>query len=161
MKKENITVRIEWEDEDNAIGLRLTTLAVTLSGSDGQTYSAKIAERTAGRHTFADLTTQRGAEVIYYSGRGRRGRLRQGRSRPTYTAQPVVDEQPAADDENLIDDQMDGDPPSSGRHHPDRHRDGRRHQIDMGETAEEPVEGEEANAEKPAEDGELDEDFIS
>ena len=31
--------------------------------------------------------------------------------------------------------------------------------IDMGETAEAPVEGEEANAEKPAEDGELDEDF--
>ena len=30
---------------------------------------------------------------------------------------------------------------------------------DMGETAEEPVEGEEANAEKPEEDGELDEDF--
>ena len=29
----------------------------------------------------------------------------------------------------------------------------------MGETAEAPVEGEEANAEKPAEDGELDEDF--
>ena len=32
--------------------------------------------------------------------------------------------------------------------------------IDMGETAEEPVEGEEANADKPEEDGELDEDFI-
>ena len=31
--------------------------------------------------------------------------------------------------------------------------------IDMGETAEAPVEGEEANAEKPAEDVELDEDF--
>ena len=32
--------------------------------------------------------------------------------------------------------------------------------IDMGETAEEPVEGEEANADKIEEDGELDEDFI-
>ena len=32
--------------------------------------------------------------------------------------------------------------------------------IDMGETAEAPVEGEEANADKPEEDGELDEDFI-
>ena len=30
----------------------------------------------------------------------------------------------------------------------------------MGETAEAPVEGEEANADKPEEDGELDEDFI-
>ena len=32
--------------------------------------------------------------------------------------------------------------------------------IDMGETAEEPVEGEEANADKIEEDGELDEDFV-
>ena len=65
MKKENITVYIEWEDEDNALGLRPTTLAVTLSGSDGQTYSATLAEKNGWQHTFADLTTQRGAEVIY------------------------------------------------------------------------------------------------
>lgn len=164
VKKENITVCIEWEDEDNAIGLRPTTLAVTLSGSDGQIYSAKIAEKDGWQHTFADLTTQRGAEVIYYSvvaddvtdyDKDVRGLT------VTYTcaAQPVVDEQPAADDENLIDDQMDGDPAEL----PDGQtvtetEDGT--VIDMGETAEAPVEGEEANAEKPEEDGELDEDFI-
>lgn len=163
VKKENITVRIEWEDEDNAIGLRPTTLAVTLSGSDGQIYSAKIAEKDGWQHTFADLTTQRGAEVIYYSvdaddvtdyDKDVRGLT----VTYTCTAQPVVDEQPAADDENLIDDQMDGDPAEL----PDgptvtETEDGT--VIDMGETAEETVEGEEANAEKPAEDGELDEDF--
>lgn len=163
VKKENITVRIEWEDEDNALGLRPTTLAVTLSGSDGQTYSAKIAEKDGWQHTFADLTTQRGAEVIYYSvdaddvtdyDKDVRGLT----VTYTCTAQPVVDEQPAADDENLIDDQMDGDPAEL----PDgptvtETEDGT--VIDMGETAEEPVEGEDANAEKPEEDGELDEDF--
>lgn len=163
VKKENITVHIEWEDEDNAIGLRPTTLAVTLSGSDGQTYSAKIAEKDGWQHTFADLTTLRGAEVIYYSvdaddvtdyDKDVRGLT----VTYTCTAQPVVDEQPAADDENLIDDQMDGDPAEL----PDgptvtETEDGT--VIDMGETAEAPVEGEEANAEKPAEDGELDEDF--
>lgn len=157
VKKENITVHIEWEDEDNAIGLRPTTLAVTLSGSDGQTYSAKIAEKDGWQHTFADLTTQRGAEVIYYSvdaddaadyDKDVRGLT------VTYTCTA----QPAADDENLIDDQMDGDPAEL----PDgptvtETEDGT--VIDMGETAEEPVEGEEANAEKPEEDGELDEDF--
>ena len=166
VKKENITVCIEWEDEDNAIGLRPTTLAVTLSGSDGQIYSAKIAEKDGWQHTFADLTTQRGAEVIYYSvdaddvtdyDKDVRGLT------VTYTcaAQPVVDEQPAADDENLIDDQMDGDPaelPDGDGPTVTETEDGP--VIDMGETAEEPVEGEEANAEKPAEDGELDEDFI-
>lgn len=163
VKKENITVRIEWEDEDNALGLRPMTLAVTLSGSDGQIYSAKIAEKDGWQHTFADLTTQRGAEVIYYSvdvddvtdyDKDVRGLT----VTYTCTAQPVVDEQPAADDENLIDDQMDGDPAEL----PDgstvtETEDGT--VIDMGETAEEPVEGEEANAEKPEEDGELDEDF--
>lgn len=163
MKKENITVRIEWEDEDNALGLRPTTLAVTLSGSDGQIYSAKIAEKDGWQHTFADLTTQRGAEVIYYSvdaddaadyDKDVRGLT----VTYTCTAQPVVDEQPAADDENLIDDQMDDDPAEL----PDgptvtETEDGT--VIDMGETAEAPVEGEEANAEKPEEDGELDEDF--
>lgn len=163
VKKENITVRIEWEDEDNAIGLRPTTLAVTLSGSDGQIYSAKIAEKDGWQHTFADLTTQRGAEVIYYSvdaddvtdyDKDVRGLT----VTYTCTAQPAADEQPAADDENLIDDQMDGDPAEL----PDgptvtETEDGT--VIDMGETAEETVEGEEANAEKPAEDGELDEDF--
>lgn len=163
VKKENITVRIEWEDEDNALGLRPTTLAVTLSGSDGQTYSAKIAEKDGWQHTFADLTTLRGAEVIYYSidaddvtdyDKDVRGLT----VTYTCTAQPVVDEQPAADDENLIDDQMDGDPAEL----PDgptvtETEDGT--VIDMGETAEEPVEGEEANADKPEEDGELDEDF--
>ena len=165
VKKENITVRIEWEDEDNAIGLRPQTLAVTLSGSDGQTYSAKIAEKDGWQHTFADLTTQRGAEVIYYSvdaddvtdyDKDVRGLT----VTYTCTAQPVVDEQPAADDENLIDDQMDGDPaelPEGTLPTVTETEDGP--VIDMGETAEEPVEGEDANAEKPEEDGELDEDF--
>lgn len=163
VKKENITVHIEWADEDNAFGLRPTTLAVTLSGSDGQTYSAKIAEKDGWQHTFADLTTQRGAEVIYYSvdaddvtdyDKDVRGLT----VTYTCTAQPAADEQPAAEDENLIDDQMDGDPAEL----PDGQtvtetEDGT--VIDMGETAKEPVEGEEANAEKPAEDVELDEDF--
>lgn len=165
VKKENITVHIEWEDEDNAIGLRPQTLAVTLSGSDGQTYSAKIAEKDGWQHTFADLTTQRGAEVIYYSvdaddvtdyDKDVRGLT----VTYTCTAQPVVDEQPAAEDENLIDDQMDGDPaelPDGNIPTVTETEDGT--VIDMGETAEEPVEGEEANAEKPEEDGELDEDF--
>lgn len=166
VKKENITVRIEWEDEDNALGLRPTTLAVTLSGSDGQTYSAKIAEKDGWQHTFADLTTLRGAEVIYYSvdaddvtdyDKDVRGLT----VTYTCTAQPVVDEQPAADDENLIDDQMDGEQgelPEGTLPTVIETEDGT--VIDMGETAEEPVEGEEANAEKPEEDGELDEDFI-
>lgn len=163
VKKENITVRIEWEDEDNALGLRPTTLAVTLNGSDGQIYSAKIAEKDGWQHTFADLTIQRGAEVIYYSvdaddvtdyDKDVRGLT----VTYTCTAQPAADEQPAADDENLIDDQMDGDPAEL----PDgptvtETEDGT--VIDMGETAEAPVEGEEANADKPEEDGELDEDF--
>lgn len=163
VKKENITVHIEWEDGDNAIGLRPTTLAVTLSGSDGQIYSAKIAEKDGWQHTFADLTTRRGAEVIYYSvdaddvtdyDKDVRGLT----VTYTCTAQPAADEQPAADDENLIDDQMDGDPSAL----PDgptvtETEDGT--VIDMGETAEAPVEGEEANADKPEEDGELDEDF--
>ena len=163
VKKENITVHIEWEDEDNALGLRPTTLAVTLSGSDGQTYSATLSEKDGWQHTFADLTTQRGAEVIYYSvdaddvtdyDKDVRGLT----VTYTCTAKPVVDEQPAADDENLIDDQMDGDPAEL----PDgptvtETEDGT--VIDMGETAEAPVEGEEANADKPEEDGELDEDF--
>lgn len=165
VKKENITVCIEWADEDNALGLRPTTLAVTLSGSDGQTYSAKIAEKDGWQHTFADLTTQRGAEVIYYSvdaddvtdyDKDVRGLT----VTYTCTAQPVVDEQPAAEDENLIDDQMDGDPaelPDGNIPTVTETEDGT--VIDMGETAEAPVEGEEANAEKPAEDGELDEDF--
>ena len=165
VKKENITVCIEWEDEDNALGLRPQTLAVTLSGSDGQTYSAKIAEKDGWQHTFADLTTQRGAEVIYYSvdaddvtdyDKDVRGLT----VTYTCTAQPVVDEQPAADDENLIDDQMDGDPsalPEGTLPTVTETEDGT--VIDMGETAEAPVEGEEANAEKPEEDGELDEDF--
>lgn len=165
VKKENITVHIEWEDEDNALGLRPTTLAVTLSGSDGQTYSAKIAEKDGWQHTFADLTTQRGAEVIYYSvdaddvtdyDKDVRGLT----VTYTCTAKPVVDEQPAADDENLIDDQMDGDPaeiPEGTLPTVTETEDGT--VIDMGETAEAPVEGEEANADKPEEDGELDEDF--
>ena len=166
VKKENITVHIEWEDEDNALGLRPTTLAVTLSGSDGQIYSAKIAEKDGWQHTFADLTTQRGAEVIYYSvdaddvtdyDKDVRGLT------VTYTcaAQPAADEQPAADDENLIDDQMDGDPaelPDGDGPTVTETEDGT--VIDMGETAEAPVEGEDANADKPEEDGELDEDFI-
>ena len=165
VKKENITVRIEWEDEDNALGLRPTTLAVTLSGSDGQTYSATLSEKDGWQHTFADLTTQRGAEVIYYSvdaddvtdyDKDVRGLT----VTYTCTAQPVVDEQPAADDENLIDDQMDGDAaelPEGDLPTVTETEDGT--VIDMGETAEAPVEGEEANAEKPEEDGELDEDF--
>ena len=165
VKKENITVHIEWEDEDNALGLRPTTLAVTLSGSDGQTYSAKIAEKDGWQHTFADLTTQRGAEVIFYSvdaddvtdyDKDVRGLT----VTYTCTAQPAADEQPAADDENLIDDQMDGDPadlPDGDGPTVTETEDGT--VIDMGETAEEPVEGDEANAEKPEEDGELDEDF--
>lgn len=159
VKKENITVRIEWEDEDNAIGLRPQTLAVTLSGSDGQTYSATIAEKDGWQHTFADLTTQRGAEVIYYSvdaddaadyDKDVRGLT------VTYTCTA----KPAADDENLIDDQMDGDPaelPEGNIPTVTETEDGT--VIDMGETAEAPVEGEEANADKPEEDGELDEDF--
>lgn len=166
VKKENITVCIEWEDEDNVLGLRPTTIAVTLSGSDGQTYSAKIAEKDGWQHTFADLTTRRGAEVIYYSvdaddvtdyDKDVRGLT----VTYTCTAKPVVDEQPAADDENLIDNQMDGDPaelPDGDGPTVTETEDGT--VIDMGETAEAPVEGEEANAEKPEEDGELDEDFI-
>ncbi len=165
VKKENITVCIEWEDEDNALGLRPTTLAVTLSGSDGQTYSATLSEKDGWQHTFADLTTQRGAEVIYYSvdaddvtdyDKDVRGLT----VTYTCTAQPAADEQPAADDENLIDDQMDGDPvelPEGTLPTVTETEDGT--VIDMGETAEEPVEGEEANAEKPEEDGEFDEDF--
>lgn len=166
VKKENITVRIEWADEDNALVLRPTTLAVTLSGSDGQTYSATLSEKDGWQHTFADLTTQRGAEVIYYSvdaddvtdyDKDVRGLT----VTYTCTAQPVVDAQPAADDENLIDDQMDGDPaelPDGDGPTVTETEDGT--VIDMGETAEAPVEGEEANADKPEEDGELDEDFI-
>lgn len=166
VKTENITVRIEWEDEDNTLGLRPTTLAVTLSGSDGQTYSATLSEKDGWQHTFADLTTQRGAEVIYYSvdaddvtdyDKDVRGLT----VTYTCTAKPVVDEQPAADDENLIDDQMDGDPaelPDGILPTVTETEDGT--VIDMGETAEAPVEGEEANADKPEEDGELDEDFI-
>ena len=165
VKKENITVHIEWADEDNALGLRPQTLAVTLSGSDGQTYSATIAEKDGWQHTFADLTTQRGAEVIYYSvdaddvtdyDKDVRGLT----VTYTCTAKPVVDNEPAAEDENLIDDQMDGDPaelPEGGLPTVTETEDGT--VIDMGETAVEPVEGEEANAEKPEEDGELDEDF--
>ena len=166
MKKENITVHIEWEDEDNALGLRPQTLAVILSGSDGQTYSAKIAEKDGWQHTFADLTTQRGAEVIYYSvdaddvtdyDKDVRGLT----VTYTCTAKPAADEQPAADDENLIDDQMDGDPaelPEGTLPTVTETEDGT--VIDMGETAKEPVEGEDASADKPEEDGELDEDFI-
>lgn len=165
VKKENITVCIEWADEDNALGLRPTTLAVTLSGSDGQTYSATLSEKDGWQHTFADLTTQRGAEVIYYSvdaddvtdyDKDVRGLT----VTYTCTAKPVVDEQPAADDENLIDDQMDGDPaelPEGDGPTVTETEDGT--VIDMGETAEAPVEGEDANADKPEEDGELDEDF--
>lgn len=169
VKKENITVHIEWEDEDNALGLRPTTIAVTLSGSDGQTYSAKIAEKDGWQHTFADLTTQRGAEVIYYSvdaddvtdyDKDVRGLTvtYTCTAQPVVEEEPIADEQPAADDENLIDDQMDGDPAEL----PDdptvtETEDGT--VIDMGETAKEPVEGEDANADKPEEDGELDEDF--
>ena len=171
VKKENITVHIEWEDEDNALGLRPTTLAVTLSGSDGQIYSAKIAEKDGWQHTFADLTTQRGAEVIYYSvdaddvtdyDKDVRGLTvtYTCTAQPVAEEEPIIDEQPAADDENLIDDQMDGDPaelPEGTLPTVIETEDGT--VIDMGETAEEPVKGEEANAEKPEEDGELDEDF--
>ena len=171
VKKENITVHIEWEDEDNALGLRPTTLAVTLSGSDGQTYSAKIAEKDGWQHTFADLTTQRGAEVIYYSvdaddvtdyDKDVRGLTvtYTCTAQPVVEEEPIIDEQPAADDENLIDDQMDGDPaelPEGTLPTVTETEDGT--VIDMGETAKEPVEGEEANADKPEEDGELDEDF--
>lgn len=171
VKKENITVRIEWEDEDNALGLRPTTLAVTLSGSDGQTYSATLAEKDGWQHTFADLTTQRGAEVIYYSvdaddvtdyDKDVRGLTvtYTCTAQPAAEEEPIADEQPAAEDENLIDDQMDGDPaelPEGNIPTVTETEDGT--VIDMGETAEAPVEGEEANAEKPEEDGELDEDF--
>lgn len=171
VKKENITVCIEWEDEDNALGLRPTTLAVTLSGSDGQTYSAKIAEKDGWQHTFADLTTLRGAEVIYYSvdaddvtdyDKDVRGLTvtYTCTAQPVAEEEPIADEQPAADDENLIDDQMDGDPaelPDGDGPTVTETEDGT--VIDMGETAEAPVEGEEANADKPEEDGELDEDF--
>lgn len=170
VKKENITVRIEWEDEDNALGMRPTTLAVTLSGSDGQTYSATLSEKDGWQHTFANLTTQRGAEVIYYSvdaddvtdyDKDVRGLTvtYTCAAKPVAEEEPVIDEQPVAEDETLIDDQMDGDPAEL----PDgptvtETEDGT--VIDMGETAEAPVEGEEANADKPEEDGELDEDFI-
>lgn len=170
VKKENITVCIEWEDEDNALGLRPTTRAVTLHGSDGQTYSATLAEKDGWQHTFADLTTQRGAEVIYYSvdaddvtdyDKDVRGLT----VTYTCTAKPVVDDEPIADeqpaeDENLIDDQMDGDPaeiPDGDGPTVTETEDGT--VIDMGETAEAPVEGEDANAEKPEEDGDFDEDF--
>lgn len=171
VKKENITVHIEWEDEDNALGLRPTTLAVTLSGSDGQIYSAKIAEKDGWQHTFADLTTRRGAEVIYYSvdaddvtdyDKDVRGLTvtYTCTAQPVAEEEPIIDEQPAAD-ENLIDDQMDGDPaeiPEGTLPTVTETEDGT--VIDMGETAEAPVEGEDANADKPEEDGELDEDFI-
>lgn len=170
--KENITVRIEWEDEDNALGLRPQTRAVTLNGSDGQTYSATLSEKDGWQHTFADLTTQRGAEVIYYSvdaddvtdyDKDVRGLTvtYTCTAKPVAEEEPVVDEQPVAEDENLIDDQMDGEQgelPEGDGPTVTETEDGT--VIDMGETAEEPVEGEEANAEKPEEDGELDEDFI-
>ena len=170
--KENITVCIEWEDEDNALGLRPQTRAVTLNGSDGQTYSATLAEKDGWQHTFADLTTQRGAEVIYYSvdaddvtdyDKDVRGLTvtYTCTAKPVAEEEPVIDEQPVAEDENLIDDQMDGEqgelPEGDGPTITET-EDGT--VIDMGETAEEPVEGEEANADKPEEDGELDEDFI-
>ena len=166
VKKENITVHIEWEDEDDALGLRPQTIAVTLSGSDGQTYSATLSEKDGWQHTFADLTIQRGAEVIYYSvdaddvtdyDKDIRGLT----VTYTCTAKPVVDNEPIAEDENLIDDQMDGETdelPEGGLPTVTETEDGT--VIDMGETAKEPVEGEEANADKPEEDGELDEDFI-
>ena len=171
VKKENITVHIEWEDEDNVLGLRPQTLAVTLSGSDGQTYFATLSEKDGWQHTFADLTTQRGAEVIYYSvdaddaadyDKDVRGLTvtYTCAAQPVAEEEPIIDEQPAADDENLIDDQMDGDPaelPEGTLPTVTETEDGT--VIDMGETAEEPVEGEEANADKPEEDGELDEDF--
>lgn len=170
--KENITVCIEWEDEDDALGLRPQTRAVTLNGSDGQTYSATLAETDGWQHTFADLTTQRGAEVIYYSvdaddvtdyDKDVRGLTvtYTCTAKPVAEEEPVIDEQPVAEDENLIDDQMDGDPaelPEGNIPTVTETEDGT--VIDMGETAEEPVEGEEANADKIEEDGELDEDFI-
>lgn len=172
VKKENITVHIEWADEDNALGLRPQTLAVTLNGSDGQTYFATIAEKDGWQHTFADLTTQRGAEVIYYAvdaddvtdyDKDVRGLTvtYTCTAQPVAEEEPIADEQPVADDENLIDDQMDGDAaelPEGNIPTVTETEDGT--VIDMGETAEEPVEGEEANADKPEEDGELDEDFI-
>lgn len=171
VKKENITVRIEWEDEDNALGLRPQTRAVTLNGSDGQTYSATLAEKDGWQHTFADLTTQRGAEVIYYSvdaddaadyDKDVRGLTvtYTCTAKPVVDNEPIADEEPVAEDENLIDDQMDGEQgelPEDNIPTVTETEDGT--VIDMGETAEEPVEGEEANADKPEEDGELDEDF--
>lgn len=170
--KENITVRIEWEDEDDALGLRPQTRAVTLNGSDGQTYSATLSEKDGWQHTFADLTTQRGAEVIYYSvdaddvtdyDKDVRGLTvtYTCTAKPVAEEEPVIDEQPVAEDENLIDDQMDGEQgelPEGDGPTVTETEDGT--VIDMGETAEEPVEGEEANADKIEEDGELDEDFI-
>lgn len=172
VKKENITVHIEWEDEDDALGLRPQTRAVTLNGSDGQTYSATLAEKDGWQHTFADLTTQRGAEVIYYSvdaddvadyDKDVRGLTvtYTCTAKPVAEEEPVIDEQPVAEDENLIDDQMDGEQgelPEGDGPTVTETEDGT--VIDMGETAEEPVEGEEANADKIEEDGELDEDFI-
>ena len=172
VKKENITVRIEWEDEDNALGLRPQTRAVTLNGSDGQTYSATLAEKDGWQHTFADLTTQRGAEVIYYAvaaddvtdyDKDVRGLTvtYTCTAKPVVDNEPIADDEPVAEDENLIDDQMDGEQgelPEGTLPTVTETEDGT--VIDMGETAEAPVEGEEANAEKPAEDGELDEDFI-
>lgn len=170
--KENITVHIEWEDEDDALGLRPQTRAVTLIGSDGQTYSATLAEKDGWQHTFADLTTQRGAEVIYYSvdaddvtdyDKDVRGLTvtYTCTAKPVAEEEPVIDEQPVAEDENLIDDQMDdeqGELPEGDGPTVTETEDGT--VIDMGETAEEPVEGEEANADKIEEDGELDEDFV-
>lgn len=170
--KENITVCIEWEDEDDALGLRPQTRAVTLSGSDGQTYSATLAEKDGWQHTFADLTTQRGAEIIYYSvdaddvtdyDKDVRGLTvtYTCTAKPVAEEEPVIDEQPAAEDETLIDDQMDGEQgelPEGDGPTVTETEDGT--VIDMGETAEEPVEGEEANADKIEEDGELDEDFV-
>lgn len=170
--KENITVRIEWEDEDDALGLRPQTRAVTLNGSDGQTYSATLSEKDGWQHTFADLTTQRGAEVIYYSvdaddvtdyDKDVRGLTvtYTCTAKPVAEEEPVIDEQPVAEDESLIDDQMDGEQgelPEGGLPTVTETEDGT--VIDMGEIAEEPVEGEEANADKIEEDGELDEDFI-
>lgn len=169
--KENITVHIEWEDEDDALGLRPQTRAVTLIGSDGQTYSATLSEKDGWQHTFADLTTQRGAEVIYYSvdaddvtdyDKDVRGLTvtYTCTAKPVAEEEPVIDEQPVAEDENLIDDQMDGEQgelPEGNIPTVTETEDGT--VIDMGETAEEPVEGEEANADKIEEDGELDEDF--
>lgn len=169
--KENITVHIEWEDEDDALGLRPQTRAVTLNGSDGQTYSATLAEKDGWQHTFADLTTQRGAEIIYYSvdaddvtdyDKDVRGLTvtYTCTAKPVAEEEPVIDEQPVAEDENLIDDQMDGEQgelPEGDGPTVTETEDGT--VIDMGETAEEPVEGEEANADKIEEDGELDEDF--